>query len=223
MNHNPPKSARFLRVSSYVTFERNQTRLQESARAPARKDLSADFPLRGFVACGDCSKPMTACWSKSKTGKKHPYYLCFTKGCESHRKSIPRAELEGRFETIVKSLQPSEKLFGLIKAMFEDAWNQRLAQAKHHAQAAQKAVKALDKKLDVLKDRMIDAEEPSVISAYEKRIAKLEKERALQAENSTERLARSAPSRKCSNSPCSSCQTLGTIGKMMIRCCGEHC
>ncbi|MCV6546206.1 MAG: zinc ribbon domain-containing protein [Cohaesibacter sp.] len=30
--------------------------------------------MRGFVVCGDCGHPLTACWSKSSTGKKYPYY-----------------------------------------------------------------------------------------------------------------------------------------------------
>ncbi|MCV2890126.1 recombinase family protein [Ruegeria aquimaris] len=64
---------------SYETYLKVQQRLREGARAPARKDISEDFPLRGFVTCGDCDKPLTACWSKSKTGAKHPYYMCFTK------------------------------------------------------------------------------------------------------------------------------------------------
>lgn len=57
---------------SLETFTRIQERLKSTAKAPARKDISQDFPLRGFVHCGDCDKPMTSCWSKSKTGDKHP-------------------------------------------------------------------------------------------------------------------------------------------------------
>lgn len=129
----PPTTtpALLMAVVTYETFEKIQSRLREGARAPARKDINEDFPLRGFVQCGDCEKPLTACWSKSKTGKKHPYYMCFAKGCVSYRKSIPREKIEGEFETIVKSMQPTENLFSLAKVMFKDAWNQRLAQAQH--------------------------------------------------------------------------------------------
>ena len=73
---------------SLETFQKIQNRLRTGAKAPARRDISADFPLRGFVLCDDCGKPLTACWSKSKTGKQHPYYLCHTKTCASYRKSI---------------------------------------------------------------------------------------------------------------------------------------
>jgi hypothetical protein len=111
---------------SYETFEKIQTRLRDGARAPARKDINDDFPLRGFVACGDCDHPLTACWSTSKTGKKHPYYLCHNKGCASYRKSIPRDQIEAEFETILRELQPSENLFAIVKVMFKSAWGPAL-------------------------------------------------------------------------------------------------
>jgi hypothetical protein len=49
------------------------------AKAPARKDISEDFPPRGFVLCYDCGQPMTSCWSKGRP-KHYPYCLCDTRG-----------------------------------------------------------------------------------------------------------------------------------------------
>lgn len=107
-------------IISLETFEKIQSRLQSTARAPARKDINADFPLRGFILCNDCSKPLTACWSQGKN-RKYPYYWCATKGCVSHRKSINRDKLEREFEIILQKLEPAETMFGLVKAMFKDA------------------------------------------------------------------------------------------------------
>ena len=45
---------------SFDTYRRVQDRLNGTAYAPARKDLSEDFPLRGFITCACCEKPMTA-------------------------------------------------------------------------------------------------------------------------------------------------------------------
>ncbi len=72
---------------------RNQERIKEGARVAARADINEDFPLRGFALCGDCENPLTSCWSMSKTGKRHAYYLCFKKGCASYRKSIRQDEI----------------------------------------------------------------------------------------------------------------------------------
>ena len=159
---------------SFATYQRIQERLIEGAKAPARKDLNADFPLRGFVLCDDCGKPLTACWSRSKTGTRHPYYLCPTKGCPSYRKSIRRDDLEGEFEAILHRLQPGESLIALARAMFAKAWDMRLAQAADHAESLRREQAGLEKQIDQLLDRIVDASSASVIAAYEARIAKLE-------------------------------------------------
>ncbi|MFC1546383.1 recombinase family protein [bacterium] len=39
-----------------------------------------DFPLRRFIKCEKCGKPLTASWSKGRSNK-YPYYRCSTKGC----------------------------------------------------------------------------------------------------------------------------------------------
>ena len=162
---------------SLETFEKNQQRLKEGARAPARKDINVDFPLRGFILCDDCKKPMTACWSKSNTGKKHPYYLCATKGCVSCRKSIRRDKLEGDFEAMLQTLEPSEGVFDMMSAMFKDAWDQRLGQATMRSDAARKEIGKLDKQIDALVDRIVDAGNDRVVKAYEARIAKMERDK----------------------------------------------
>ena len=166
---------------SFETFEKIQARLKGTAKAPARKDISEDFPLRGFVLCNDCDKPLTACWSQGKK-QKYPYYLCPTKGCPSYRKSIKREVLEGEFEEVLQGLQPTEGLFALVKAMFRDAWDMRLAQASEVAKGVKSNIKQLDKQIDQLLDRIVDASNGSVVSAYEKRIAKLEREKVLAEE-----------------------------------------
>ncbi len=59
---------------SYQTYQRIQERLNGIGYTPKRKNLNEDFPLRGFVLCGDCETPLTACWSKGSNAR-HPYYL----------------------------------------------------------------------------------------------------------------------------------------------------
>jgi len=167
---------------SLETFQAVQRRMKEGARVPARKDISADFPLRGFVLCNDCQKPLTACWSTSKTKKKHPYYLCPTKGCVSYRKSIRHDVLEGDFAEVVRSLQPSESLYALVKAMFTDVWTQRMAQAEILLHGLKREAAQVDKQIENLLDRIIETENPRIIAAYEKRLSKLETDKLVLVE-----------------------------------------
>lgn len=124
----PRKGQHEARISP-ETFERIQQRLTEATKAPYRKDLNAGFVLRGAISCADCSGALTACGSRSGKGKLHPCYLCHTRGCISARRSIPRSRIEEKFETLLRSLQPTPGLFAIAKAMFRSAWDQRKAQA----------------------------------------------------------------------------------------------
>lgn len=162
---------------SLETYEKIQQRLKGNAVAPARKDNDEQFPLRGFVLCADCEKPLTACWSKSKSGKKHPYYLCFNRDCTSHRKSIPRHKIEGDFEAILQRIQPGKQLAEIAKAMFEDAWNQRANQAKEIAASLQKQVQKTERQIENLVDRIVDTDNARLIATYEERLSRLEKEK----------------------------------------------
>jgi len=166
---------------SLATYERIQERRNQGARAPARKDINEDFPLRGFVECGDCGKPLTACWSKGKY-KKYPYYLCGTKGCKSERKSIPRAKIEEPFDKIMQSLQPTQKLFTLVKQMFRDAWTQREKHAAVILDRYKKDIKSIDTQIEGLLDRIVATSNSAIVSAYEGKIEKLDQERRVIAE-----------------------------------------
>ncbi len=166
---------------SLEEYQKIQDRISGQAKIPARKDIKADFPLRGFVTCNDCCNPLTASWSTSKTGKKHPYYMCFTKGCESYRKSIRRDKLEGEFVALLHDLQPTRNLVSATKAMLRKVWNARITQLQAGFSRLTQDVAKMDKQIDGLLDRIVEAESPSVISAYEARIAKLDKQK-LQAQ-----------------------------------------
>ena len=174
------------------TYERIQARLNGTAKVPARADLSEDFPLRGFVVCGECGKPLTSCWSKSKTGKKHPYYMCFNKRCESRGKSIRKDLIEGRFTELLTEVQPAPAMAELALAMFRRAWDQQSEWMCSLADQANKRIAEIEKQSAALLERVVDATSTAVVTRYEQRIEELERERLVMAE----KLERQAAPRK---------------------------
>ncbi|EEB84752.1 resolvase [Roseobacter sp. GAI101] len=164
---------------SLETFERIQERAKARNIAPARQDINADFPLRGTLVCTSCSGSMTACWSRSSTGKRYPYYWCMTKGCDLHRKSISGKKIDSAFDSLLQSVQPTKGIIDLTTAMFKDAWSQREDQVKAVRDDIHKQMKDLDKQLDGLLDRIVETSNPTVIAAYEKKIMKLETEKQI--------------------------------------------
>ncbi len=161
---------------SLQTHQRIKERIEGIDRAPRRKNLNVDFPLRGFVLCADCGTPLTACWSTG-SHSKHPYYLCRKRGCTSYGKSIRRDVIEGEFEDLLQTVQPTARLFKVARAMFTDLWNLRLTHAQTELDAFKAELQKIDREIARLLERIVDADVPSVIAAYEKRVARLEEDK----------------------------------------------
>lgn len=165
----------------YATHERVLARLHGTLQPPARKDINEDFPLRDFVLCDDCGEPMTSCWSKGRN-RHYAYYLCDTPDCASRRKSIPRVDIEDGARAILRILQPASQLFEVARVMFRDLWNARLEEARNSRRTLADQLKALEKQIDGLLDRIVDTDSATVAAAYKKRIEKLEREKRILAD-----------------------------------------
>ena len=163
---------------SFQTFQAIQNRLEGQAKAPARKDLNKDFPLRGFVTCEGCGKPMTASWCKGRSGK-YAYYYCFDTSCPDHHTFIPKKEMENAFENLLSDLRPSQNLFDLASAMFKDLWEDRTHQAADEARAMKAQIPALQHKVEKFLQRLVETDNVTAIEKYEQEIASLEEQKVL--------------------------------------------
>ncbi len=158
---------------SFGTFTKIQERLAGKAKVPARADINHDFPLRGFVTCGCCSKPMTACWSKGRSGK-YPYYLCDTKGCAVYRKSVRKEKIEAEFEALLMQLRPSEELYDLAMKMFKALWDNRLENRTQETSSLKLEATKVEQQIAKLVDRVVITDSPTLLMTYEDRIKNLE-------------------------------------------------
>ena len=164
-----------------ITFEmwqKAQEMLDGNARQFARKDVREDFPLRGFVCCSSCGNALTAGWSKSRSGKRYPYYQCQTRSCDLRGKSIRRDKIEGEFGELVQTLRPVPQVFHMARAMFEDFWNARLEDVQGRKDSRASQLASLTRKMDTLMKRLLATDSPALISAYEGEIRKIEESRA---------------------------------------------
>ena len=162
-----------------ISFEMHraiQDKLHGKPKVPVRKDINADFPLRGFIVCGDCNNPVTACWAQGRT-KKYAYYHCPTKGCASYGKSVRREKIESEFEEILLDLEPSRGLFDVACNIFKSLWRDEQARHEQNKKALKKEIAALDEQVAGLMDRIVSADNPSLIKAYEKRVQALENDK----------------------------------------------
>ena len=163
---------------SVDTYQRIKTRMAGIGYAARKKNINADFPLRGFVECADCGTPLTGYWARAKYSD-HAYYQCFKKGCESYGKSIRKADIEGAVERLLERVTPDAKLLGVAKSIFTKLWQKKADLAAQEQKALADELAKLDKQVAQLLDRVVDASVPSVIAAYEDKIRKLEEDKLL--------------------------------------------
>jgi site-specific DNA recombinase len=84
-----------------------------------------DFPLRHFVRCGCCDKPMTGSWSKGRN-KRYANYRCQNRHCKAV--SITKADLERRFVQFLERMQPKPQYMKLFTEIVLDVWKEKQAQ-----------------------------------------------------------------------------------------------
>ena len=129
----------------------------------------ADFPLRGFIQCAECSEYMTASWSTGRN-KKHPYYRCKNKNCSCGNKSIKRKSIEGDFLELLKGAKLQAPLIDLLKAITKELFNERIKESRLGKKVAEKEILGLDKDISSLVDKLSTASSNNVANAIERSI-----------------------------------------------------
>ena len=163
------------------TYERNQAKLSGKAYAPARADVSEDFPLRGYVVCGECCHPLTANWTKGRNGK-YPYYVCRHRGCDMWGKSVARSKIEEAYEALLRAIIPTEEMFNALMLLFKKRWSESESRTKEERTSLKLQIAATEKKIGQLLERIVETSNESVISAYERKVEDLEREKLVLVE-----------------------------------------
>lgn len=108
-----------------------------------------DFPLRHFVRCGYCDRPLTGSKSTGRKGVRYGYYHC----PECGKVRLRKVEFERAFVEFLERLQPKPEYVKLFKEIVLDVWKQKQVEALTQTTA-------LDAQLDDLnerKDKLVEA------------------------------------------------------------------
>lgn len=116
-----------------------------------RQRSDPDFPLRGYIRCESCGKPLTASWSKGRSDY-YAYYHC-RGGCRAV--NITKAKLEELFVDELARLQPTSGFMCLVKDRVLHAWRDLKADAQRKIEAMERQQQAIRKKLDRLDDAFL--------------------------------------------------------------------
>ena len=163
-------------IISLDTYEKNQEKLAGRAKMYTRKDMREDFPLRGFVACAECSHSFTSSWSTSRNKQKHPYYACLTKGCPVYGKSIKRSDIEDGYGNLLKEFNPKPVAIKLFTLRAVSKWEEKIKGIEKTKQNIESDILQNNERIGSLAERAAQSTVPSVTNAYEKQIEKLDSE-----------------------------------------------
>ncbi len=135
-------------------FWRCQSHLRTDGLVVPKERNNPDFPLRGFVTCGHCGKPLTGSWSQGKMRQRYAYYHCPPKA-HCRRTNIPRPELEGKFVGLLEQLRPRPELLALFRRIALDVWNARKQDITAQRTAAERKVAEFKRRKDQLLEAFI--------------------------------------------------------------------
>jgi site-specific DNA recombinase len=165
-------------IISFETFKAIEDKLQERAKVPARKDISLDFPLRGFILCECCEAPLTACWAHGRSGK-YAYYHCRTRGCEQYGKSVKKEDMEGEFEQLLKDLTPTPQVITCMQQIIDELRDKKTKHFKDYLGDLENQVVLIDRKVEQLVERIMAADSQTLINTYERQMKQMEEQRII--------------------------------------------
>ena len=160
---------------SEETFYRAQAVLNGRVQvAGPRQRNHADLPLRGFVRCETCGRPLTGSWSKGRNGH-YAYYHC-QRQCRAV--NVVKGKLEGRFVDQLRLLQPTPGHMRLLKDHVLRVWQQLKSDAISRTADVERRLQAIQQKLDRLDDAFLHAQTIDLTS-YERQRDRLRGEMTL--------------------------------------------
>jgi site-specific DNA recombinase len=127
-----------------TTWARVQSRI--SPRKDRRTYLRQhpDFPLRGFVRCEACGKPLTASWSRGKAGTRYGYYRCWSRHCGAV--NIAAGKLEEEFSELLRRVQLTPAMARLVEASLMSLWD-------HFRAESERAAALVERRIHDIKER----------------------------------------------------------------------
>ena len=119
-------------------FDQVQRRLSGNpTTGVGRRRAQQEFPLRRFVRCVRCGKPVTGGWARGRWGNRYAYCDCRQK-CSGV--IARKGTLEEQFVELLRQLVPSSEWLELLKQTVLSIWHEELGQASDVRENVQKRV-----------------------------------------------------------------------------------
>jgi DNA invertase Pin-like site-specific DNA recombinase len=135
-------------------FDRVQAiRLGKQPKMVPRQRSNPEFPLRAFVHCGGCGKPLTGGWPL-KGNRNYAYYWCYCKDCRSV--SVRKDKLEELFCQHLDMLRPDREHLSLFSHIICEVVEEKRSGYQDEFEAAKRLLNKLEQKKERLVDHLLN-------------------------------------------------------------------
>ncbi len=135
----------FYKVQAYLSGKAHKT-------APHQR-RNPDFPLRWFVHCETCDKPLTAAWSRNRRGVRYGYYYC--NAGKHPSPSVPKDKFEKEFVEFLDKLTPRKEFVDLFVEIVKEKWQGKIDMYMLQQMVIDKKVKEVQEKRQNLIDSQL--------------------------------------------------------------------
>ncbi len=109
-------------------FDRAQQALNGRSKRQRHVKHHEDWPLRRFVLCGSCGKPLTSGWVKNSKGQPYGFYFCAQKGCRAI--SARKEDIESDWLNLLGMMQPTMEGVNQVAEAAAAGWQHRKVRAE---------------------------------------------------------------------------------------------
>jgi site-specific DNA recombinase len=157
---------------SVELFELVQNRLAGKSVVADREDKREKFPLRGFVLCHSCHRPMTASSSTGRKRKRYPYYHCSNRECNEKSGNIRQVDLEGAFIKLLESLTPKPGVTNLTAAIVNEVYRKKIKDFDSENKRIQRDLEDSKNFSAKLIDRIVRSDDAELNAAFNEELKK---------------------------------------------------
>ena len=162
------------------TFQLAQDRIYNRKRFHKNKYNKDNpvFPLKGYVVCAGCGRPLTASHSTGRHGKSYGYYQCQNKNCGCRKDMYIQPQvIHEDFEALLAHITPAKNDVALIRALARDIYNERMAEHNAEYNAKERRVTNIDHEIADLFANYQKAKSDTIRNLCEQNIERLTTER----------------------------------------------
>ncbi len=147
------RPAQHAAILSKVGLARIEARLSGKVKSTGllRLDAKPLLPLRNFIRCSKCGRPLTGSVAKGKYARYHCYY----QPCELYGHSFSAdTKVEPAFRTLLSSVKPTDDLLDVLNTYLPGLWQKHNAEKGSGISAKEKELATIQMEVQALIRRL---------------------------------------------------------------------